>query len=167
MDDGDYPVYQGQAFDRDHEGTGGAMTSDIIETLEDILTTENVPDVVLLGIGGNDLVDEVRNAEETVANIKRIIDMLQEANSNVTILVEQIAPARSDLMSPEFSDILIEFNAGIGELAEAEGARVIAVEMGIDWSDEYMPDQLHYNEVGAKIVADRYYETLEMMRPVE
>jgi len=35
--------------------------------------------------------------------------------------------------------------------------------MASNWSDEYMADAVHYNEAGAKEVAGRYFEAMEMI----
>ncbi|MEM1405435.1 MAG: hypothetical protein AAGG59_01570 [Bacteroidota bacterium] len=32
-----------------------------------------------------------------------------------------------------------------------------AIDMSSNWSDQFMADQVHYNEQGAKEVADRYF----------
>lgn len=155
----------GTCFDNDHEGTGGAITIDILETLEQVGDNSGVPDIVLLGIGGNDLLDSGASPETTIANIEKIIEKLQTQNSKVIIFLEQIAPAISDLMTPAFTTAFDSFNAKISEVVQRksnEDSKVIAVDMAAEWKDEYLADPVHYNLSGARIVADRYFAAIEL-----
>ena len=159
VDEGNYNRFIGQDFDRDHEGTGGATTDDILATLERI-RTDNPPAVVLLGIGGNDLTDGQQTVERTIGNINRIIDDLQSRNPNVTIFLEQIAPGHSSFMTNIFIQTLRQFNARIAALSQEQTtntSEIIIVNMEEGWSDEYLADEVHYNEKGAKIIADKYF----------
>ena len=136
---------------------------DIIATLNQI-GLENIPDVVLLGIGGNDLLDGRRPVDETIASIHEIIDILQSGNESVSIFLEQIAPGRSDIMTEEVMTLLNQFNDEIIEVGNSRTtatSKVITINMAKDWSDDYMADEVHYNELGAKIVADRYFEAMK------
>jgi len=162
-DEGRYPDIHGIPFDRDHQGTGGAMTTDILALLEEVEEDSPMPDIILLGIGGNDLTDGQQTVESTIQNIIEIIDWFQERNNNITIFLEQIAPARSDFMTANLSQILDQFNAEIAALGERQtdnNSRVIVVNMANNWSDTYMADFVHYNEAGAKEVAKRYYNAI-------
>ena len=156
-----YPEYMGQTFDPDHAGIAGLMTPNVINNIQDILSEET--DVVLMDIGGNDLLNGT-SPEETVAKVNEIIDLIQEKYPNVTVIVEQIAPAHSFVMSAGFTPLMLEFNELILEVAEQqtnETSKVIVVDMAEGWSDAYLADELHYNETGAKIIADRYFEAIE------
>ena len=162
-DEATYPDVQGLSFDRDHEGTGGAVTSDILTTV-DAIAPNRMAKVVLLGIGGNDLV-EGATAQETVDRIRQIIETIQSKRDTVTIFVEQIPPGRSDFMTTSLLEVFEAFNAAITDLpntTSTETARVIVVDMAAGWSDDYMADEVHYNSAGAKVVADRYFEAIEM-----
>ena len=161
-DEGHYANFNNLSFDADHEGTGGAQTSDILTTLAKI-GSENIPQVILLGIGGNDLLDGQKTVAATIANIQEIIDILQTGNPQATIFLEQIAPGRSDFMTEATTAILNQFNEQIMEIGNAKTtttSKVIIVNMAKDWSDDNMADEVHYNEVGAKVVADRYFEAM-------
>ena len=57
-----------------------------------------------------------------------------------------------------------QFNSEIPDIATAQtngSSQVIAVDMSSNWGDEYMADEVHYNERGAKEVADRYFAALD------
>ena len=163
VDNTSYPELLGQTFDPDHQGIGGFRTQDVLDNIEVVLQESGIPDVVLLGIGGNDLVHNISVAS-AIYNINQTIDLLQNRNSDITIFIERIAPGRSNVMTPETVVILAEFNSSISSLAAdqtTDNSKVIAVDMSVDWSDAYMADNLHYNELGAKEVADRYFEAIE------
>lgn len=155
----------GTCFDNDHEGTGGAITTDILETLIQIGNGYGVPDIVLLGIGGNDLLDAGATPAATIANIESIIGQLQSQSPKVIIFLEQIAPGISSLMTPTFTTQFNTFNSGILEVAQRKSnanSKVIAIDMAADWKDEYLADPVHYNLSGAQVVADRYFAAIEL-----
>lgn len=157
-DDASYPKVQGKCFDNEHEGTGGATTVDILQTLAN-KTFEKQPEVVLLGIGGNDLLAEV-SPQVVIQNIREIVTALRLQNDRVTILLEQIAPGRTDLMTPSLQATFDSFNSLIPTIADSlsdASSKIVVVNMAANWRDSYMADQVHYNEAGAKEVADRYF----------
>ena len=163
-DDASYPEFMGLRFDEDHAGIGGDRTTDVLRRLEEVL--ENVPEppqVVLLGIGGNDLLGG-STVGAVIDNINQIIDRLQQENPSVLILVEQIAPGRSNFMNTQSEADFREFQQDIASLvvSQTEGdSRVVAVDMYSDWRDAYLADVVHYNEAGAREVADRYFAVLQ------
>ncbi|MEM7655926.1 MAG: GDSL-type esterase/lipase family protein [Bacteroidota bacterium] len=162
-DEQTYPKREdGRCFDTDHQGLGGEVTIGVQETLA-TLVYKPAPDVVLLGIGGNDLADGGRSAEETLTSLEEIIVALQTQYPGVSVLVEQIAPGRSDFMTSELTTHFLEFNAGVGQLAQqlhTDSTKVIAIDMAAGWGDNLMADQVHYNEAGAQLVADRYFQAM-------
>ncbi|MEM8861348.1 MAG: GDSL-type esterase/lipase family protein, partial [Chloroflexota bacterium] len=164
-DGASYDDYLGQPFDTDHEGTSGATTTDILNTLSAYQNNPNSPsfDVVLLGIGGNDLI-QFADAADVFDRINQIIDELQTLNPNVVIFVEQIAPGLSILTPPNLMDQYEAYNADIATLATAQtdgSSTVIVIDMTDGWSDAYLADPVHYNAAGAKFIADKYDAALE------
>lgn len=158
--EGSYADYQGMTFDDDHAGVGGFQTEDVLETMNRILQASPQPNIVLLGIGGNDLLNE-DPVDEIIDNINEIIDRLQSANDSVVIVLEQIAPGRSDFMTSQQIQRFHEFNTSIAAVGEQQGTNsspVIVVNMAANWTDEYMADEVHYNEAGAAVVAQRYFD---------
>ena len=161
-----YPDYKAKSFDPDHEGAGGATSGYILDILPDVLASLGKPDIVLLGIGGNDIIDGGYSVSEVIANINAIIDTIQRKNPYVTVILEQIAPGHSSFMSPELTDLFKRFNDSIDAIPfgqSDESSAVITVDMYTGWSDEYMADEVHYNEVGAKEVADRYIKAFNTL----
>lgn len=163
-DNADYAQVSGRCFDNEHEGTGGAATADLLATLADT-PFETAPDVVLLGIGGNDLLNEELTMTEIVANVREIISRLQSENGNVTIFLEKIAPGTTGFMTPELEVTFERFNDSIPEVAGSlttSTSKVVSVDMAAGWTNAWLADNVHYNAAGAKVVADRYYEAIEL-----
>lgn len=158
----EYSNVNGRCFDQDHEGTGGEVTSGILNTIEREQFSPT-PKIALLGIGGNDLLDGQLPPAPVLDNITLIIEKLQSDYPGIVVYVEQIAPARSDLMSAELEAILTTFNQGILEVAATTNTPenpVEAVNMSTNWSDQYMADNVHYNQRGAEVVANLYFNAI-------
>ncbi len=163
IDDASYPTVMGRCFDNEHEGTGGAKTEDILATLNQLQLT-SPPEIVLLGIGGNNLLDEPdQPLSEIIDDIDQIIRQLRQRNPQVAVILEQIAPATSELMTPAFTERLTAFNNRIPELAASlttPESRVIVVNMREGFTDDLLADAVHYNEAGAAFVAERYFRAI-------
>ncbi len=163
LDAGSYEQLNGLCFDNEHEGTGGATTADNLDILQNV-TFSQVPEVALVGIGGNDLTGGVP-VETVTTNLGLIIDELRGLNPNIIIFVEQIAPGLSSFMTPELTTAFTDYNTEVAALADAKNTTdspVISIDMAAGWSDDYMADDVHYNTSGAKIVADRYYAAMDL-----
>lgn len=162
-DNTSYPSLNSRRFDPNHQGIGGSTTTDILNNIDNVIDITGKPNVVLLGIGGNDLVNNVP-VGNVISNIKRIILKLRRINPKITIFLEQIAPANSSIMTPNNIAIHNHFITEIENLANGitnSYSKVIPVDMASNWSDAYMIDNLHYNSFGAKEVALRYYLALK------
>ena len=90
--------------------------------------------------------------------------MLQNANPNVTIIIEQLAPGKSDIMTTE---LISYFNQQINVVQtiasdnSTSSSQIIIVDMFTGFTDNLLADDVHYNEAGADFIADRYYTVLE------
>ncbi|MBQ4822145.1 GDSL-type esterase/lipase family protein [Aquimarina sp. MMG016] len=166
-DNASYPTFMDTAFDNDHAGIGGIDTSGVLEELNDFLTSANRgPDVVLLGIGGNDVADNIRPVTEVISNIGLIIDGIQANNPNATIVVEIIAGAFGN--SQEVTNLnnqLTTFETQVIQLATdktTSTSQVVTVDMNTGFTNNslYYADPVHYNEAGAVEIAKRYYDVL-------
>lgn len=163
QDDATYPTYEEQEFDRDHEGWGGWTSEDIRESLAGWLEQTGPPDIVLFSSpGGNDALIGLPY-DDAIENVSAIVDLLQDDNPNVTILIEQMAPAHSDVMTEELANYMEQFRGDVITLADqktTEASRIIVVDMATGFTDDYLADDVHYNEAGADFVASRYAEVL-------
>ena len=162
-DDASYPSYEGKTFDVDHEGRGGWTSGQILKGINEWLNQAGTPDIVLFSSpGGNDALQGLPY-DEAISNINAIIDAIQVANPKVTILIEQLAPARSDEMTSELTVYFNQMQQDVLSIAASQTtstSRVIAVDMHTDFSDSLLADEVHYNEAGATFIAERYYNVL-------
>jgi len=166
-DNASYPDFQGRNFDNEHAGIGGNQTTDILSRIEGALNSASrAPDVVFLGIGGNDILNGQTNLETVLDNISTIIDQIQASNDRVVIFLEQITGVRSDVSyAPTLNDLLPLFASRIEEIANEKTnstSMVIAVDMYTDFPDTHFTDDVHFNEFGAKEVADRYFQAFDL-----
>ena len=159
-----YTDYRDSSFDRHHEGRGGWTSGQILSGIEGWLNAAGTPDIVLFSSpGGNDGLGG-RPFDQAVENVNAIIDIIQSANPNVTILIEQMAPARSDQMTPELTAYFNQMQQEVLNIASTQtntNSTVIAVDMSTGFSDALLADDVHYNEAGAGFIANRYYEALK------
>jgi len=163
-DYGTYKEYLGVEFDIDHEGVGGYESEDVLENIEEILATISSPDIVLLSIGGNDLLDGGNPPSEPISNIVEIVEKLQTHNSYVSIFLERIAPANNETMTSFLTNKLNDFNSQIVSIANSlttNTSKVIALDMNTDFNESYLADDVHYNEAGAKFIADIYFDGIQ------
>ena len=159
-DYGNYEEYSGQEFDNDHEGGGGFESEDVLANIDEVLAAISSPDIVLLSIGGNDLLDGGNPPSEPISNIVQLVEKLQTHNSNVTIFLEQIAPANSETMTSSLTNNINDFNSQIISIADSlstNTSKVIALDMNTNFNESYLADAVHYNEAGAKFIADIYF----------
>lgn len=166
MDERNYEQVSSLRFDCHHASEGGATTTTVLEILRNE-PVDQTPEVALLGIGGNDLLEK-RSAAETLANLETIFAELRQLNPNIVIFVEQIAPGLSSIMTPEVTSRFTAYNSGVDSLASSlntSNSPIIAIDMAAEWTDSYMADDVHYNAAGAKVVSDRYYAAIDAHIP--
>ncbi len=164
-DNASYEDFQGLLFDNDHEGRGGWTSGEILGGIDEWVIQTGAPDIVLFSSpGGNDILNGLASFDQTVANINAIIDALQAANSNVTIVIEELAPGKTDFMTAEMTANFEKIQQEVLTIAAAQSttnSEVVTVDMFSGFNDSYLADDVHYNEAGAKFIADRYYMVLQ------
>ena len=162
-DESSYPTFNTMNFDVDHEGRGGWTSSEILNGLGDWLNETGSADIVLLSSpGGNDALEGLPYSQ-AVSNINNIIDILQANNPNVKIILEQMAPGRSDIMTSELTAFFSQMQQEVINIAvnkTTTSSTVIAVDMFTGFNDNLLADDVHYNEAGAVFIANRYYSIL-------
>ena len=163
-DYGTYEEYLDVEFDNDHEGAGGYESEDVLDDIDEILAAIPSLDVVLLSIGGNDLLDGGNPPYEPISNIVELVGILQTHNSNITIFLERIAPANNETMTSSLTIKLNDFNSQIISIANSlttNTSKVIALDMNTNFNESYLADDVHYNELGAKFIADIYFNGIQ------
>ena len=162
-DEAAYPSFNGEDFDSDHEGRGGWASGDIVDGLNDWLEQLETPDVVLISSpGGNDGLENLP-FPQAVSNINLIVDILQENNPSVTIIIEQMAPARSDIMTVELTNFFHQMQQEVLNISSNKSttlSNVTPIDMYTGFNDNFLADDVHYNVDGAKFIAERYSELI-------
>jgi len=164
-DGASYPTFNNENFDIDHEGRGGWTSGEILGGIGTWIRAVGAPNIVLFSSpGGNDILNGLASYDETISNINAIIDTLQAANPNVTIVIEELAPGMSSFMTPKSTADFNKMQQEVLTIAAAQTtstSRVLTVDMFTGFNDSYLADDVHYNKAGAKFIADRYYAVLK------
>ena len=162
-DEATYPIYNNLSFDLDHEGRGGWTSGQILDELINWLEQTGAPDIVLFSSpGGNDALQNLPY-NQAISNINAIIDVLQANNPTVKIIIEQLAPGRSDIMTPQLSSFFNQLQQDIPGIASNQTdslSQVLVVDMLSGFGDNLLADEVHYNELGADFIAAQYYTVL-------
>lgn len=138
-----------------NEGINGDTSEGVLNRLDKIL--EQSPNLILLGIGGNDVLQRV-NPATTKANISQIVDNIKSANIPLVLIAEPyfstsaLFGSASD--NPIYADIAKEKEVVL--FAKGDGG----------WSDilsdkSLKSDQIHANSTGYAKFADNLYEFLK------
>ncbi|MEM8927589.1 MAG: GDSL-type esterase/lipase family protein [Bacteroidota bacterium] len=163
-DEASYPIYNNRSFDMDHEGRGGWTSGQIFNEIASWIAQTGVPDIVLFSSpAGNDALEGL-SYEAALININGIIDAIQAVNPNVTIIIEQLAPARSDQMTPQLTTYFNNLQRDVVTIAAAQStanSNVRVVDMATGFTDAMLADDVHYNEAGAQFIANRYFQVLQ------
>jgi len=161
-DQASYPTFNDTSFDIDHQGTSGWTSRQILDDIDNAINQAGVPDIVLFSSpGGNDALQQLPY-DQAIDNINAIIDALQAANPNITIIIEQMAPGAST--NPAAAFFLTSIHQDVLAIATEKtttNSEVIDLDMSAGFSSTMMlADEIHYNQIGAEFIATRYYNAL-------
>ncbi|ACL15472.1 carbohydrate-binding protein [Methanosphaerula palustris] len=165
-----FPTFSSFSFDQNHEGHGGYTTGmelagdssdDPSAKLSNWLKLYT-PDIVLLHIGTNDVIQQVPLATR-LSNDAQIIDTLRADNPNVKILIAQIIPTSDSFRNTNSQ--LIAYNNALPALAAQKSTAqspVIVVDQytGYNGFSDNQYDGIHPQTSGEKKMADRWYAAL-------
>jgi hypothetical protein len=159
-DEFDYPSDGNAAFDRNHEGRTDYRSDQILSGISTWIQQAGSPDMVLLSSPGLSDVLQGKPYDNIPNNLNQIIDIIQEDNPNVTIILEQPAPVRSGAITPGLSDYYNQIQQDLEDIAATQSTNtsaVLTIDMFAGFNDNLLADDTHYNEDGAKFIADRYF----------
>jgi lysophospholipase L1-like esterase len=136
-----------------NEGISGNTTKDGVNRIEAVISEHN-PSLILVGLGGNDMLRNV-SEEETKENLSKIIKISQSKGIQVILLA-----------TPKPSGLGL-----IGYLSDAEFYKELAEQHNVlliedvysKWleKNEYKSDQIHLNSKGYQKVAEHIAEFLK------
>jgi lysophospholipase L1-like esterase len=133
--------------DKDHAGTPGWNSGNVLGAIDGYLATYD-PDVVLLLIGTNDLAWWVADATapaDAAARVGQVIDRVQATGAR--IILATTPPIQDASVPPNGrsrSQLLRDYNAALRTLAAARGVTLVDVEAALTLSDLY--DGVHPSE---------------------
>lgn len=126
-------------------GVNGDTSADVLARVDEI--TKQNPDLVLLGVGGNDVLQRVQS-DTTRANITATIDTLKSKNIDVVLIAEPHL-STSALFGRASDNPLYE------AIAEAEGIPLYSDGWSTVLSDDDLKsDRIHANAAGYKQFAE-------------
>lgn len=159
-------------FDADHEGHWGWRTDEVIVGRDggcsgsgnlSAWLEDNLPDMALVHLGTNDAF-QARPIEETLKHLESIVDILREANPDMTIFLAKLLPV-VEQNTPERGERVAELNKYIFSVAENKDnaqSRVILVDHFTDFdATTETIDGVHPNHLGEVKMASRWFEAIE------
>ncbi|ARS36474.1 GDSL-type esterase/lipase family protein [Pontibacter actiniarum] len=173
-------VYRGQTYTNRNEGHWGWTADEVLNgrdgkgNLTQWLQSYN-PDIALVHLGTNDMFKQCSGGvspdkacyQETINELKTVIQQIQEKNPNVIVLVAQLIPAYDQKVGPETASNISELNKRIPALAEELStvtSRVVVVDQntgfdattGVDtW------DGVHPNASGEEKMAQIWFGAIQ------
>lgn len=135
-------------------GVNGDTTADVLARMNEVFAQN--PKLVLLGIGGNDVLRRV-NAGQTRTNLINIIKALQDKNIPVVLIAEPHLSASAlfgkATDNPVYKDVADELDV---PLFKKSWSNILS-------DDKLKSDQIHTNEAGYAKFADELYEFLKQI----
>lgn len=126
-------------------GVNGDTSADVLARVDEI--TKQTPDLVLLGVGGNDVLQRVQS-DTTRANITATIDTLKSANIEVVLIAEPHLSA-STLFGKVSDNPLYE------DISEAKDVPLYSSGWSTVLSDDDLKsDRIHANAAGYRQFAE-------------
>lgn len=133
-------------------GVNGDTSADVLTRVNEI--TEQNPDLVLLGVGGNDVLQRIA-PDTTRANIIATIDTLQSNNIDVVLIAEPYL-STSALFGKASDNPLYE------DIAEAEDIPLYSDGWSTVLSNEALKsDKIHANAAGYRQFAEGLHDYLK------
>lgn len=133
-------------------GVNGDTSADVLARVDDI-TAQNL-DLVLLGVGGNDVLRRIPS-ETTRANINTTIETLQSENIEVVLIAEPYF-STSALFGKASDNPIYE------EIADAKKIPLYSGGWSAVLSDNTLkPDRIHANTAGYRQFAEGLHEYLQ------
>lgn len=170
---------RGWSVEIDNQGQSGATSSYGPRAAQAMISDGNIPDIVVLELGGNDL--RSRTPPNVIkGNLQETIDILRGAGVTVVLSGMQAPESLNPrimreygISSAQYEQYRDSFNAIYPDLAEQNGLildpliyeNVIANPNGSSpreiFDQQYMSDDVHFNDLGARVTAEGLVEELE------
>ncbi len=155
-----WPDHLGRSFDRHHEGHAGIRSDTMAGALPSLMAGY-IPDVVLMHLGTNDVL-QGRPNDETVVYLKQIIDLLRARNPRVAILLATLIPTTFLPQNDRITDLNMLISAIVLEKSSPQSP-VILVDQSAGFSVlADTADGVHPSASGEEKMARKWYEALQL-----
>jgi len=149
-DSGEAPARDSD-FDQDHEAYWDYRIDEILAFV-DLRVADAQPDIVLVHLGTNDLI-QGQSVEETLAELEVVIDALRSGKADVIILLAKIIPTAA-------SSRTTAFNAGIDALVlskQSDNSPILIIDQAHNYflSDNF--DKYHPAQSGEEKLAEKWF----------
>ncbi|MCB1754027.1 MAG: cellulose-binding protein [Gammaproteobacteria bacterium] len=151
-----WPDYQGQAFDRDHDGHWGWKAEEVLAEIDDWLTGY-IPDVVLMHLGTNDMFkgDDI---DETVTELQTLVGRLRAKNPHVVVFVAEPIPA--SYKENEIESLRNAIASTLPALSSAESPLFVVDQASGFSVDANTYDGVHPNASGEELMAQKWMDAM-------
>lgn len=163
----EYPKYNGFCFDSDHNAYPGITSSNLVQIVNN-MNLDEIPEIIYISIGGNDLLKGVNDISTIINNLKITTDKLTKLYPKSIIYIDKLAPGRSTSFSkPEFNK-LSNLNNSINEFINNSSSKYLGIiDLTNNWDDKYLSDNIHYSKLGAEHVAKIYFDELKKIKIIK
>ncbi len=149
-------------YDWDNEGHGGYTADELAERLPEWILAYDVPDIVLLHIGTNDLLRD-DSTEGVLGDIDRLLGIIRGRNPNAIIILARII----GMTTQSFTDAASDLNAALPTFVSSRGTTASPILL-VDQMSGFTPatmtyDGTHPNELGESHMAEVW---LAALRPL-
>ena len=147
---------KGVAFDQDHEGHWGWRADQINDRLSEWLAA-NSPDVALIHLGTNDLVQR-QGISSTIRDLIRMVDKIRLENPSALILVAKVVPSSIIKDIPTYNRRLERTMQKLS----SPSSPIVMVDMtrGFSLRHHMQYDGLHPNGKGEALIGKRFAQAL-------
>ncbi len=152
-------------FDMDHEGHWGWRADEVLTKI-DGWAEQATPDIVLVHLGSNDILQNQKN-EDTVEELRQIIIALRKHNPRIEIFLAQLIPIADKTANMRIQ----ELNGLLPDMARSITTDDSPVHMvnqyeGFD-AFEGTYDRIHPNDSGIEKMAQKWYKALAAIPKLE
>lgn len=144
-------------------GVSGNTTEDGLRRIDEMLQEEE-PNLVILSLGGNDFLRNIKT-EKTISNLEKMIDKIKNNGSEVILL---------PVPNPSYFKKIVARITGLNdspiyaEIAERKKVPIVDnIFSDILVKDKYKIDFIHLNKEGYQLVAEKIYEELKKNNAID
>ena len=163
-----WPDYKNKSFDPDHEAywgkKAGWVATKLQTTLPQLQAQEEVPDIALVHLGTNELLDSNGGATEdkiaaAIDGLENVIGELRQVNPQVTILLAKIIPYSTD--GGEVSQLNQLIDAVDESMSQSDSPVIIVDQYSGFSSTADTFDGIHPNDDGEEKIAAKFFDEID------